>query len=120
MSKIIKEDLLTHITGAVTIGLGIKFFGKRILAYILNKLIRKGGDMTNEVLLQTGLDLMINKPEMVYIKYKKFKHFYQITIDLKHYDNYYTFDKRKNPFKQINSEDFPIKMRIYDNDLGGC
>ena len=110
-------DVMTQISGIIGIAVGVKLFGKFIFPKILEKVIGSIIGVHDKVVFKKAIELMVDEPETIYIKYKKFKDYYQLSIDLKHYGYDTIFDKNKNPLTQITSEDFPIKIRVYNNDF---
>ena len=110
-------DFVTEFYGVIALAVGVKLFGKVVLPKIIEKLFRGVANTHTKELMQRALKLLIDEPETVYIKYKKIKDYYQLSIELKHYNHDTIFDKGVNPLKRIDSGDFPIYMRVYSDDF---
>jgi hypothetical protein len=117
--KKINEDLhslLVNTVGIITAAVTIKLFGKKIFLKIVEQLLVYGLTVKDKLLFKTIIDLLINHPENLVIKYKKNNDHYQIYIDLRDYNNDMIFTDGSNPFKNVRTDDFPVKMKIYEND----
>jgi hypothetical protein len=117
--KNLNEDLhslLVNTTGLITAAVAIRLFGKKIFLAIVGQLLKYGLTVKDKLVFKTIIDLFSNHPEKLLIKYKKNNDYYQISIDLRHYDNDMIFTDGLNPFKNMRTDDFPVKMKIYEND----
>lgn len=117
--KNLNEDLhslLVNTTGLITAAVAIRLFGKKIFLAIVGQLLKYGLTVKDKLVFKTIIDLFSNHPEKLLIKYKKNNDYYQISIDLRHYDNNLIFSDSLNPFTNMRTDDFPVKMKIYEND----
>jgi len=110
------HSLLVNTTGLITAAVVIRLFGKKIFLAIVGQLLKYGLTVKDKLVFKTIIDLFSNHPEKLLIKYKKNNDYYQISIDLRHYDNDMIFTDGLNPFKNMRTDDFPVKMKIYEND----